>query len=178
VLFFSTTADAQWITLPAKPVYVPLMHELLRGSIVADDSWMNLHVGDPLTLPNRIKLTAAPALQSPSGNAIAMQLTGNSAIYQSTPLQTPGVYHLNTGHDVYPIAVNPPEEEADVRTESPSALRAIFGDAKIDFESDQPPPMTAAADQGKDFGWIAMLVVLGLLGAECLMAMKFGHYKR
>jgi hypothetical protein len=178
-LFFSTTADAQWTTLPAKPVYVPLMHELLRGSIVPDDLWMNLTVGQRLTLPARIKLTAAPVLNMPDGQKMALQLSGETpAVYQSSALEQPGVYMLNVGSDTYPIVVNPPSEEADVRTESASAVRAIFGDVTMDIEGDQPPAEKMNENQGRDFGWLAMLAVLGLLGSECFMAMKFGHYRK
>jgi Aerotolerance regulator N-terminal/von Willebrand factor type A domain len=179
VLFFSTTADAQWTTLPAKPVYVPLMHELLRGAIVPDDLWMNLTVGQRLALPERIKLTAAPVLNMPDGQKMALQLTeATPAVYQSSVLSRPGVYTLNVGSDTYPIAVNPPTEEADVRTESVSAVRAIFGDVPMEIEGDQPPVEKTNENQGRDFGWLAMLAVLGLLGNECFMAMRFGHYKK
>jgi hypothetical protein len=85
---------------------------------------------------------------------------------------------LNVGSDTYPIAVNPPAEEADVRTESVSAVRAIFGDVPMEMEGDQPPAEKTKENQGRDFGWLAMAAVLGLLGAECFMAMKFGHYRK
>ena len=41
VVFLATTANADWTTLPAKPAYVALMHELLAGSINSGDGWMN-----------------------------------------------------------------------------------------------------------------------------------------
>ncbi len=51
VVFFSTTANADWTSFPAKPAYVALMHELLAGSVNAGDAWMNLTVGDELKIP-------------------------------------------------------------------------------------------------------------------------------
>jgi von Willebrand factor type A domain len=178
VLFVSTTADAQWTTLPAKPVYVPLMHELLRGAMVPDDVWMNATVGQQLSMPARIKMTAQPSLDTPDGKRMMLESTTTTPpIYQSPVLTEPGVYRLNVGSATYPIAVNPPTDEADVRTESISALHSIFGDA-ADIETDQPPVEIARHDESRDFGWGAMLAVLGLLGAECFMAMKFGHYRK
>lgn len=177
VVFVATTADAQWNTLPAKPVYVPLMHELLRNAIVRNDTWMNLEVGQPLVIPQEIKLAALPVLTSPSGTRIALQANNSSPpLYQSAPLVVPGLYQLDTGSASYPVAVNPPSAEADARTESPAAVRALLGDIPMTMESDQPPAMTQNAE-GRDFGWTAMCLVLGLLGAECAMAMKFGHYR-
>jgi hypothetical protein len=45
------------------------------------------------------------------------------------------------------------------------------------MEGDDLPAITAQT-AGRDFGWSFMLVVLGLVGAECFLAMKFGHYRR
>ena len=180
VLFFSTTADAQWTTLPAKPVYVPLMHELLRGAMVPDDV-DECHSG---AAAERCRLrikddSTQPSLDTPDGKRMMLESTATTPpIYQSQILTEPGLYRLNVGSATYPITVNPPTDEADVRTESISALHSIFGDA-ADIESDQPPPEIAQHDESRDFGWSAMLAVLsGLLGVECFMPMKFGHYRK
>lgn len=178
VLFVSTTADAQWTTLPAKPVYVPLMHEMLQGSIVPENGWMNLNVGQRLVVPSRIKLTSQPTLITPDGIQIPLEIIPPANTYQSSPLMVAGVYQLKTGIVNYPVVVNLPAEEADVRTEPPAAIREIFGGVPIDIEADQPPPEAAQATNGRDFGWIAMIVLFGLIGAECFMAMRFGHYKK
>ena len=47
----------------------------------------------------------------------------------------------------------------------------------VSLADDQLPEL-ATQTAGNDFGWSFMLVVLGLVGLECFLAMTFGHYKR
>jgi hypothetical protein len=62
VVFFSTTANAEWNGLPPKPAFVALMHEILAGSVGIADRWMNLTIGQTLEVPQSLTLTAAPQL--------------------------------------------------------------------------------------------------------------------
>jgi hypothetical protein len=88
------------------------------------------------------------------------------------------VYTLVTGSTKLPIAVNVPPDEADIRPMEDAAIRKALGEIEIDFQADQVPPPAQHADSANDFGWSFMLIVLGLVGAECFLAMTFGHYKR
>ncbi|MGH7179043.1 MAG: BatA domain-containing protein, partial [Tepidisphaeraceae bacterium] len=117
VVFVSTTANAEWTTLPGKPAYVALVHELLSGSVSAGDVWMNLTVGQPLVLPPTLKLTSAPVLKDPQQSEIAIEQTRSidgQTVYRTRPLSHPGLYTLTTGVARLPIAVNVPGDEADV----------------------------------------------------------------
>ena len=180
VVFVSTTANADWTSLPAKPAYVALMHEILAGSVSSGDGWMNLTVGDELQIPPTLRMTTAPMLKDPNQADIALeQATVNGvASYRSRSLSKPGLYTLATGDRSIPIAVNVPSDEADVRHVDSAVIRKALGDVDIDFQADHLPPLTASEDQANDFGWSFMLVVLALVAAECFLAMKFGHYKR
>jgi hypothetical protein len=180
VVFVSTTANADWTSLPAKPAYLTLMHEILAGSVSSGDAWMNLIVGDQLQIPATLRMTAAPTLKNSQQAEIALEQTSvNGAnTYHSRPLTKPGLYTLETGGRSIPIAVNVPSDEADVRPVDPSLIRKALGDVDIDFEADQLPPMTETANAGNDFGWSVMVVVLTMVALECFLAMKFGHYKR
>lgn len=181
VVFVATTANAEWTSFPAKPAYVALMHELLAGSVSAGDGWMNLTVGEPLRLPATLPLTAPPALRDSTQQEIPLQQTTRAdgrAAYQSLPIQRPGLYALSTGSATLPVAVNPPADEADIRPLDSGGLRVALGGIEADFLDDAPPTDTTAAEAGRDFGWIVMLLVLGLVGLESLMAMRFGHYRR
>lgn len=180
VVFISTTANAEWTSLPAKPAYVALMHELLAGSVSAGDAWMNRLVGEPLEVPPTIPLKAAPTLTDPSGQSVALQQQPSAdgrSVHRSGPLKKPGVYQLNTGAATFPIAVNCPSEEADIRPLADAAIRAALGGIEVDLQADQVPVAALAQQSGNDFGWIAMLLVLGLVGAESFMAMRFGHHR-
>src|SRR5206468_1459694 len=116
--------------------------ELLSGTISAGDAWMNLTVGESLRVPPSLQLGAAPVLKDPQQvDVVIEQSTAPSgeALYHSRPLLKPGIYFLVTGNTKYPIAVNVPAEEADIRTVDSSALRKSLGDVDIAFERDQLP---------------------------------------
>jgi hypothetical protein len=180
VVFVSTTANADWTSLPAKPAYLTLMHELLAGSVSSGDAWMNLIVGDELQIPPTLRMTAAPTLKDASQSEIALEQTtvNGAASYHSRPLAKPGLYTLETGGRSIPIAVNVPSDEADVRAVDPSAIRKALGDIDVDLEPDQLPPLAAADQSGNDFGWSVMIIVLAMVALECFLAMQFGHYRR
>jgi hypothetical protein len=182
VVVFTTTANAEWTSFPAKPVYVALVHELLAGSISSGDRWMNLTAGESLAVPMAVKFTAPPVLVDANQREIALEAVagGGAVAYRSGPLTKPGVYKLNTGTASLPIAVNVPPEEADIRTIDDAAIKKALGDApEIQTEGDTLPPAALEANRaGNDFGWPFMLAGLLLVAGECYMAMRFGHYRR
>jgi hypothetical protein len=178
VIFFSTTANADWTTLPVKLVYVSLMHELVAASVPAGDAWMNLSVGQPLELPTTLQVTAAPTLTGPANATLPLTRAATQygrQVYRSAPLSQPGVYVLATGERRYPVSVNVPAEESDIRTLDAAGVKAALGDIDAEFVEDQLPVAAVAQAEGRDFGWTAMVLLLGLLAAECFMAMRFGH---
>jgi hypothetical protein len=142
---------------------------------------MNLLVGQPLEIPPGVQLTATPSLKDANQNDIVMEQTSAGAgpsLYRSRPLTKPGLYTLNTGNRKIPIAVNVPDDEADIRTLDDAALTRAMGDAPMEFEADQLSPIASAQDNANDYGWSIMLIVLVLVGMECFLAMRFGHYRR
>jgi hypothetical protein len=180
VVFFSTTANADWTSLPAKPAYVALMNELVAHSISGGDDWMNLQVGQKLILPASIPLTTTPFLLDPQQSRIplAQAMAEGATRYASPSLERPGIYTLDTGGQHYPIAVNLPAHEADVRTLNDAALRQALGGIDLTLLSDQLPAPSAQGGAGQDWSRALMLSLLGLVALECFMAMRFGHYRR
>jgi hypothetical protein len=176
VVFFSTTANAQWTTLPVKPAYITLMHELIAGTVSSGDRWMNLAIGQSLELPASIPITLAPTLKDPQQVDVLMEPpAGSIATYHSEPLLRPGVYTLSTGARTYPVVVNVPSDEADIRAVDGAQIRKALGEVNVNLESDQLPPVQASDVAGNDFGWSIMTIVLVLLAAESLLAKRFGH---
>jgi hypothetical protein len=183
VIFFSTTANAEWTTLPAHPAYVPLIHELIAKAVEPGDAWMNLTVGEPVEVPAELNLAAVPTLTDDAKRdipVVAEQNKEGQTIYRSRPLNRPGVYRLTAGPVIYPIAVNVGSDEADVRTLPEPAIRKALGDVALTMHGDQPPTGDSAirVDHGRDLGWSCMLIVLALVAFECFLAMRFGHYRR
>ena len=77
-----------------------------------------------------------------------------------------------------PVAVNVPAEEADVHTIDDTALKSALGNINMTLNNDQPLALIAQSSVGDDWGWSVMLAVLGLVGTESYLAMRFGHFKR
>jgi hypothetical protein len=182
VVFISTTANADWTTLPAKPAYVALMHELLSGSINAGDAWMNLTVGQRLEAPANVKFTSTPTLIDPQSKAIPLEPTtaaDGAASYRSPILESPGVYTLTTATGNVPVAVNvPAADEADVQTIDDAAIKSALGGIDAVMADDQLPRQAEAIAAGNDLGWNVMGVVMIFVGLEAFLAMRFGHYRR
>jgi hypothetical protein len=181
VVFVTTSANEQWITFTRKPVYTELVNELLSNSVNVGDSWMNLNVGDHLAVPSSLKLTTTPTLTDPQSVAIPLQLNpapDGSAGYQSPALDRPGIYTLTTGSASVPIAVNLDPAAADVHTINDSALRSALGDIELTLNDDQPIALVTQTAAGDDWGWTVMLCVLGLVGTESVLAMRFGHHRK
>ncbi|MDB5327826.1 MAG: hypothetical protein JWM57_3395 [Phycisphaerales bacterium] len=182
VVFFASSADAEWNDFPAKPAYVALMHEILAGTVAGSERWMNLDVGQRLQLPPAYKLTGTPSLRDPATNVDTPLQQANrpdgTLVYESAILDHPGVFTLSGRNGSVPISVNPPAAEADIRPVSDDAIRQALGNAAVEFEGADLPDISAVADTGRDFGWSLMTIVLTLLGVECFLAMRFGHHKK
>ncbi len=182
VVFVTTTANPEWNGLPPKPAYVTLMHELLAGSVGAGDRWMNLIVGDSLDIPQALGLTAAPTLIDDKKNPVAIEpvtsKAGVTTYHSSKPMTKPGEYKLNTGSRTYPVVVNVPANEADIRVISPEAIRKAMGDIELGVEDETFSIAGLLSDSGNDWSWGFMVAVLLLAATECFLAMHFGHHKR
>jgi len=179
IIFVSTSANAQWTTLPVKPAYITLMHELVAGTVSSGDGWMNPGVGQSLELPASIPITTEPTLKDPQQVDVLLEPpSGNNATFRSQPLLRPGVYTLSTGARTYPIAVNVPSGAADIRPVDGPQIRKTLGDIDVDLQGDQLPPVQAGETAGNDFGWTVMTIVLGLLAVESLLAKRFGHDRK
>jgi hypothetical protein len=142
---------------------------------------MYVLVGLPLVIPPNVTLTATPTLKDANQTDIVLDQTRvgtGPALYRSRPLAKPGLYTLTTGQRKIPIAVNVPDDEADIRTLDDAALTRAMGDAPMEFEGDQLPSLASSNDAGNDYGWSVMVLVLLLVGFECFLAMRLGHYRR
>ena len=147
VVFFSTTANADWMSLPGKPAFTrALIHELLGGSVGEADKWMNLNVGDSLEIPPSVHLEGVPLLENPNHKVTPLETLEKEgqSIYRSHALVRPGLYRLvmvdpavsnragqeSTVMDTevkqsIPIAVNVPGEDAVAGGASEADVRVV-----------------------------------------------------
>jgi hypothetical protein len=183
VVFYATSADpnSEWTTFMAHQAYPALMHMLVLGTVGGGDDWMNLTIGQSVTVPATVKVTAAPILRDSEQAQYALQQTTDDqgqAVYRSAPMRTPGIYSLTTGTETDKIAVNLPSDDADVRQIDDAGLKKSLGDVDIRLEGDSLPTAGEQIQPEKDLGWSVMLAVLALTASECFMAMRFGHHRK
>lgn len=169
----SASVDGEWNTLSIKPVFVSLVHELLSHAAGGGDGWMNVAVGEPLVLPATLRITAAPMLRQEQGEGVELQRS-DEGLWQSEPLKEPGLFQLDVGIATYPIAVNMPASESDVRRLDETALREALGGVELTVV-DAAETEALSEENVNDFGWPLLLAVLLLAGAETWMALHFGH---
>jgi hypothetical protein len=144
---------------------------------------MNLQAGQPVEIPSHVKLGGQPELRDEAGVAVAIDATNDPkspVSYRSRPLGRPGVYQLKLGPALtVPIAVNVAADEADVRTIGNESVRRALGDIQMTVLGDELPiEAVMAAKEGNDWAGFLLLALLALLAVECVMAMRFGHYRR
>jgi hypothetical protein len=185
LIFVSTTANPDWTNLPAKLAYVPLIHELLTGSVRSGDYWMNLEVGQKLVIPATVALSGAPTLSDAARQPIPMiapdpgSADAAERTYHSDSIARPGIYSLSLGDRQVPIAVNvPADEEGDMFVLDDAAVRKALGDINLDMHGDEIPGEAVAANSRNDLGWWCMSLLLAWVCFEAFLAMSFGHYRR
>ena len=186
VLLVTTAAgDPEWTMLPLKENYVAFVHELLnhamgdtRGGGVG---WQTVEVGEALRVPASLELTAEPTLASPDGQNVSLTREirpDGSGVWISAPLEHTGVYQLTLSDRQWPVAVNLPTQESDLRPLDQAAVTSALGNIELQWLGDELPVEALAGNENRaDFGWSLLLAVLLLACVECFMAMRFGRHR-
>ena len=183
-----------WNDLPAKPAFVPLVNELVLGSISSRDGWLTRMAGERVVVPRDVSLGGQPVLRAAGAVAegtagasagvtdgLTMQFRADAAgggVWESEPVKRSGVYELTDGTKSWPVAVNvDAANEADVRVVTRGAIAEVWGAGGRVVGEELEAEVAGGGDDRADFGWVVMLVVLGLVGLECFAAMWFGRGK-
>ena len=191
VLMVTTAAgDPEWTLLPLKDNYAAFVHELLSHAVGnagggGGTAWETLDAGGRLTVPANLTAesnAAPPALETPAGESLPLSRQirpDGTAVWRSDALEAVGVYSLKRGDKSWPVVVNVPAAESDLRPLDESAARSLLGDVDLTMLGDDLPPEVGSADEARaDFGWTLLLIVLGLAAFECVLAMRFGKQRR
>ncbi len=181
VLLWGTALDVGWTNLPTKPLFVPLLHEALRGGLTdsgvarqgqhvagqaptLDWKWSEareLTLDDP-TQPHALSVRVNQTQQGP-------QLVG--------ALQQPGIYTAAPASTGLMLAVNPDAQAGDTRSISAPGLEAWLSSLGPWQWLDAQRPASALATQPQwaSLAWPLLWVVLGLLLCEMALARWFSH---
>lgn len=184
VVLFATTADTTWTSLPAKPSFVPFMHELAYYLLAGEADRYTLGVGQKINLP--VDAGAAGWWTAPRNTRINVLLEKDKDNLQRMRLTTPplllsGFYAPEGGKPTVAVNVDA-AAEADIRHLSARQIAtALTIDAREVIA--QPNSLefarTAATQSsgGGSIGRNLLVVALALFLLETVLARLFSVYK-
>ncbi len=178
LLFFATTLDREWTSLPAYPVYVPLMHQIIgylapgRG----DQQVYCLRVGDefsqqfpPDSMPVTLNVTRPDAKRMTMLEEITQGFSGFKFI-----VDEPGIWKIDwsrkSGESSKAVVanMNTLSKESDLAMVETRQLKHIFGStplAYVKYGTDMESRLKALL-RGRDVTGTFVWLVLALLGLE------------
>ena len=172
VVYLAASPELAWTNLPAQPLMVPLVHELVKQGIGLIRTMRRYAVGERPVLGLG---SVATALLDPHGKIISIGNGGRP----DEPLSRAGLYGIldHGRHRLASIAVN--LDPMASRTEPQDQLvvsewLSRSGDWSV-FDADDPTAALRAADSGAPLAGILLTAVLALIIIETLLARWFSH---
>ena len=188
LVLLSTSVDTRWTNLPTKPLFVPLIHETLRGvlglrdrpgmvSAVAGDQptlgepWKGLSTLDRLAISGDLLITNADAAVGPQWTV------GETGVQLVSPLTEPGVYQTTTDAGPRRLIVDPDPQAGDLRQIDEEAFtRWLDGQGDWRWLDDENPGASLQrTGEVADIGWALLWALLGLVLVETLAARYMSH---
>jgi hypothetical protein len=179
VIALASTLDDSYSDLPRKPVYLPLVHQLVKylGQFEAPKSWLT--VGQVVDVGALTKARANWLVVTPSGKRVTS--TG------PLELDEQGVYEIRPagGSEATPqaIAVNIDPLESDLTPIDPAELvAAVTGHATAAATAASPTEATEAdvkdAEKRQALWWYLLLTGLLLLAIETVVSNRLSQGER
>ena len=181
VLVMTTTLDDSWNDLGLKPVYLPLVHQLVRyvGQYEQSSSWAT--VGQVVDLATLLKSKTDRVIVTPAGERRSMN-TNEPSILE---LNEHGAYEIRAASmpSAAPdrIAVNIDPAESDLaQLDASELVAAATGRAsQAAVSAETPAELTPEdAEKQQNLWWYLLLGGLALLVAELLVANRLSQTER
>jgi hypothetical protein len=184
VIVWTTTLDDTWTDLAVKPVFLPLVHQLVRylAHYEAATSWVT--VGQVLDLSARAKDRAARIVVTPAGERLTLSGAGqaNQGLLE---LSQQGIYEIRsaaaaTGRPEA-IAVNIDPAESDLAPLDPRELvAAVTGHATPAAAAPAAAQETTReeAERRESLWWYLLMAGLLLLTAEMVIANQLSRKEK
>ncbi|MCP3903891.1 MAG: VWA domain-containing protein [Planctomycetes bacterium] len=172
IVYLTVAPQMGWTSLPGKPLMVPLWHELVRQGLSAIRSERPVGVGERTPLPVS---AAATALIAPDGTRLEL----DSAARPGSVLEAPGLYGAldRAGQPVGEVAVNVDATSGRTDPQPPASVEAWLGRSGpwsfIDPEN--VGAHLQRSEIGSPIAGVLLLLVLGLVVLETLLARWFSH---
>lgn len=189
VVLMTSSLDADWNTLPAKPDYVPLLHELMFY-LTGTNARRNVDAGTPLLLPVSAELPLEEyVFRGPSDTEFPPELAGDEAqpAARLTDTRLPGIYRFTrkdgrigaTDLNEY-FVVNFDRSESDLTPLSADDRALLTANDRMTFALDLDDLRTRmyADDSRTEFWYLLLFAFVGILVAELAMTRRLvqgGH---
>ncbi len=192
VLLLAAALDADWTNLPTKPLFVPLLHETLRGvlgssprgiatTVAGDQPRLGAGWADAASL--RATDSDPPTNPAEADAALAVRPIGDVARTPAEALTRPGVYRaLDAGDQPVGalLAVNADAAAGDTRPASEQQvtqwLSGLGPWQRLNLGG--LAEQLAARSLRPNIGWGLLWVVLALVLLETILARTASHAKR
>ena len=183
VLLMTAAIDPGWTNLPTKPLFVPLLHETLRGVLGMSGGGMGLVTvvsGDQPLLGERWSGAQRLALVAPTVGAPLSEVSLrvlDGGIEPVSELDWPGVYAAVPDDVGQALVVNVDADGGDTRCIEEQRLEqwlsAVDGWSWFD-EQDGASVLAEHGDHAA-LGWPLLWVVLGVMIVEMFLARRFSY---
>lgn len=172
VVLLTTSPELPWTNLPAKPLMVPMLHELIKQGVGLVRTSQRYTAGER----PRLGLSAAAAtLVDPRGRRISLDAFGRPV----HPLERSGLYTIADHADqtIGTIAVNVDTVAGRTLPQGQDAVNEWLGHSgpwQV-FDAGDPAAALRTAESGSPLAGALLLAVLGLVVIETALARWFSH---
>ncbi len=182
VIMSASTATTEWNSLPLKPVFVPLLHQLTAYLASGSDTGRNGLVGDPVIRPLPLEQSARPvSVTTPDGKTFSVRPAVDAVGCRVTVDQTraAGFYEMTVGdgesEDTF--AVNRRIEESYLKSLDEKALRERMPSLLAGWVRSDEDLLTALTRSryGMELWRPLLIAALCCLLLESFLAQKFGR---
>jgi aerotolerance regulator-like protein/VWA domain-containing protein len=184
VVIWTSTLDDSWTDIGVKPIFLPLVHQLVRYLAQYEQPAAWFTVGQVLDLTQRSRSRADRIIVTPSGERISQSSMGegNEGLLELTEQ---GIYEIRsaaaTASKPESIAVNLDAAESDLSPMDPRELvAAVTGHASpLSVQPEQTQEMTREeVERRQSLWWYLLLAGVLLLAAETAIANHLSRKER
>jgi hypothetical protein len=182
VILAAAPAGASGGSLPFKPAYVPLIHQIVAYLAAGPTAQQNLGLGQPMNARFEVRDTGKPVrVTDPSGQTALVKTTlgAEGVLFRSEATDRAGLYRLSMAGrpNAGAFAVNLPETESDLAALRPEEIRKTVGPGTLLFSrgTDDILSVVRQARKGTELWRNLIMAILPLLFLEAVLAQRWGR---
>lgn len=186
VLMLAVALDPAWSNLPTKPLFVPLLHESLRGVLGESPQLRRLSAGRAGDRPllgrtwegaQRLQQVAGLKDGQAESQLSVMLQRGEAGLSPVSPLPEPGVWSADPPAAGQLLATNVDTDAGDTRRLDPARIEAWFSPVgTVQWLDAASPAASLAAEPTRlSLSWPLLAMVMVLVLLETLLARWFSH---